>query len=197
MEKEQCFEFGRMGKPIGHQGALRLHHDTDDVSVYRGIKWILLELPGGLVPYAIKAFKTRPDDTVHLELEGIDSEEKAKSLQGMTCFLPLEVLPKLSGKKFYFHEIIGWSVVDSVHGAIGLMEDILEQGHQNLFKINHGGKEILVPVHDDFIDKVDRQNKELRLKTPAGLIELYVNDASEEEQDDDLHDLFDEPEENN
>jgi 16S rRNA processing protein RimM len=181
MEKDQCFEFGRFGKPVGHQGGIRLHHETDDVSVYVRIKWVLLELGNGLVPFAIKSFRLRTDDTVYLELEGIDTEEKARELQGIQAFLPLEALPKLSGNKFYFHEVIGWKASDTERGDIGIIKNVFESGHQHLFSIEFEGREILIPVQDAFIRDVDRQAKTMTFQTPEGLIDLYLSDTEDQE----------------
>ena len=40
---------------------------------------------------------------------------------------------------------------------------------------NENGKEILIPMNDEFIEKVDRPNQRIIVKTPDGLINLYVN----------------------
>ena len=39
--------------------------------------------------------------------------------------------------------------------------------------IEHQGREVLVPVVDDFIEKVDKKNREIRLRLPEGLLDLY------------------------
>jgi len=44
----------------------------------------------------------------------------------------------------------------------------------SLFEINRNGKEILIPVNDHFILKVDRTSKIIYLDVPEGLIELYL-----------------------
>jgi 16S rRNA processing protein RimM len=183
MEKDQCFEFGRLGKPVGHSGGIRLHHETDDARQYSKIKWMLLDISGSLIPHAIKSFRMRSDDTVYLEIEGIDTEEKARQVQGIQVFLPLELLPALSGNKFYFHEVIGWIADDVQYGEIGRITDILESGNQHLFSITKEGKEILIPVHDDFIDRVDRIEKRITFNTPEGLISLYLSNKEDEEED--------------
>ncbi|MEO9512162.1 MAG: hypothetical protein ABJN84_18115 [Flavobacteriaceae bacterium] len=35
-------------------------------------------------------------------------------------------------------------------------------------------KELLIPISDDIITKVDRKNKRIQVKTPEGLVELYL-----------------------
>ncbi|MCX6266534.1 MAG: ribosome maturation factor RimM, partial [Bacteroidetes bacterium] len=88
--------------------------------------------------------------------------------------LPITELPTLKGNQFYFHEIVGFQVVDQNHGNIGRIEDILELPHQSLFQIRYGEKEILIPIVDDIIQKVDRRKKLLMIEAPSGLIEIYL-----------------------
>jgi 16S rRNA processing protein RimM len=89
--------------------------------------------------------------------------------------LPLTLLPKLTGDQFYFHEIIGFKVVDRVFGEVGIIVKINETAAQPLFEIDREGKEIFIPMVDEFIKKVDRANKTIEVQTPDGLIELYLS----------------------
>ena len=71
-------------------------------------------------------------------------------------YLPLQLLPKLSEDKFYYHEIIGFKVVDENYGDVGIIIGINDSSAQPLFVIKNNEKEILsyrkVPeYHDDII----------------------------------------------
>jgi 16S rRNA processing protein RimM len=43
-----------------------------------------------------------------------------------------------------------------------------------LFQIINGEKEVLIPLIDGLVKSVDRKNKQLIIKAPEGLIELYL-----------------------
>ena len=88
--------------------------------------------------------------------------------------MPIDLLPKLSGDKFYFHEVIGFTVTDASFGEVGTIVHINDKAAQPLFEIDREGKEIFIPMVDDFIKKVDRESKTIEVKTPNGLIELYL-----------------------
>jgi 16S rRNA processing protein RimM len=83
-------------------------------------------------------------------------------------------LPPLEGNKFYFHEIIGFEVIDSEKGNIGKILGVYENAPQPLLSIDCEGKEILLPIIDEVILNVDRQAKQMSVKSPEGLIELYL-----------------------
>ena len=83
-------------------------------------------------------------------------------------------MPKLTGNKFYFHEVIGFTVVDANFGEVGQIVHINDKAAQPLFEIDRQGAEVFIPMVDDFIKKVDREKKIIEVETPQGLIDLYL-----------------------
>ena len=63
------------------------------------------------------------------------------------------MLPKLSGDKFYYHEVIGFTVVDANFGEVGQIVHINDKAAQPLFEIDRDGTEIFIPMVDDFHKK--------------------------------------------
>ena len=84
------------------------------------------------------------------------------------------MLPQLEGNQFYYHEIIGFKVQDIYFGEVGTITGVNDNTAQALFEIDHNGKEVLIPINDDFIKKVDRSTKTVTLDTPEGLINIYL-----------------------
>ena len=84
------------------------------------------------------------------------------------------MLPKLSGNKFYYHEVIGFSVQDSVHGHIGIIKGVNDSTAQALFEVEKGDKQLLIPVNDEIITKLDRAKRTIFVTTPDGLVDLYL-----------------------
>ncbi len=115
-----------------------------------------------------------------MKLQDVDSEDKSIELVDSELFLPIELLPKLSGNKFYYHEIIGFSIIDKEFGNIGIIDKVLDYPHQDVFSIKKDYKEILIPVSDDIIKNVNRKNKSIEIHAPEGLIEIYLDDKSED-----------------
>ena len=109
-----------------------------------------------------------------MRFEDVNTEAEADALIGAHLYLPLEFLPKLSGNKFYYHEIIGFTAEDKSFGKIGNITGVNDTTSQALFEIDRDGKQILIPIIDHFIKKVDRENKSILLNVPEGLIEMYL-----------------------
>ena len=87
---------------------------------------------------------------------------------------PLSQLPPLDGNRFYFHEVIGFTVIDERLGEIGTCQDFLEVSNNPIMQVNHNGTEILIPASQQFVTKVDRENRILHVSTPEGLVEIYL-----------------------
>ncbi len=59
---------------------------------------------------------------------------------------------------------------------LGLLKVLMILLLNLLFEIDRDGIEILIPMNDEFIAKVDRENKTIFVETPEGLIDLYLEE---------------------
>lgn len=172
MTKEECYFLGYISKPFGYKGQLVLFLDVDNILEYKDLDAVFVDTASGLVPYFISSIKLRERDAI-VEFENLSAEEATK-LVGKELYLPLELLPKLSGNKFYFHEVIGFEVQDKNFGGIGKIKTIYDNGPQSILSIENEGKEIMIPIVDQFILEVDREKKLLVVEAPEGLIDFYL-----------------------
>lgn len=186
MKKNECFNLGYIARKVGNHGELSFILDVDNPSRYKNLESVFVELNNSLVPFFIKKISIRGNSAT-VTIEGIDSIAKAEEIVKAGLFLPLSALPKLSGKKFYFHELPGFKVTDKNYGEVGIIEEVLDFPQQAIFKIKQDIHEILIPAKEEFIIKIDRKNKHIELNTPEGLIDIYIStkidDESEKESD--------------
>jgi 16S rRNA processing protein RimM len=142
--------------------------------------WMILQGTGSWMPFFIEKIQMRNDSAV-VKLEGIDTTERAADLLKAQLWLPLSALPPLTGNQFYYHEVIGFTVMDETHGNIGIVESVLDFPQQAILQVKKGDKEILVPVRDHILKKVDRKSRVIEVSTPDGLIDLYLGNLDDEE----------------
>jgi len=148
--------------------------DVDDIDPYKNIDAVFVEVNDELIPFALNKLRFKSRNTAIVEMEDITTEDEAIALIGSDLYLPLSFLPELTGNKFYYHEVIGFSVFDKNRGEIGLIDRIIDQSRQAIFVVKYKNKEILIPVTDEIITKVDRKNKTVKVNTPNGLIDIYL-----------------------
>lgn len=176
MTIDDCFYLGRVTKPWGVKGQVILFLDVDSPEEYAGLDSAFVEIKGKLVPHFFHIDQLNGNKAV-ATFEEIGADQ-ALELVGHDLYLPLDLLPKLEGNKFYFHEVVGFRVIDAEKGDIGTLEQVIEYPAQPLFQIMKNGVEVLVPVIDEVVEEVDREQKILRIKAPKGLIDLYLGDIN-------------------
>ena len=71
------------------------------------------------------------NNSARVKFEDIENESMASTIN-KEIFLPINELPKLDGKRFYYHEVNGFQVEDIRHGKIGEIEYINDQTPQHL-----------------------------------------------------------------
>ena len=135
---------------------------------------MFVSLGNTLVPFFILKSALHKSNLLRVTFEDVSGEAAADRLIGSELYLPLKFLPKLSGNKFYYHEVIGFTLQDIIHGDVGIVKGVNDLGAQALFIAEKDGKELLIPITDDFITKVDRDSKRIHIQTPEGLIDLYL-----------------------
>lgn len=174
MRREDCFYLGKIVSRHGYKGDLLVKLDTDDPREYENMESVFVSLGNNLVPFFITRSRLHKTNLLRVTFEDVTSEEAADRLMGCELYLPLSLLPKLTGNRFYYHEVIGFRLMDAAHGDVGTIKTVNDQGAQALFVAEKDGKELLIPVSDDFITKVDRGARTIHIRTPEGLIELYL-----------------------
>lgn len=174
MKKEDCFYLGKIVKKYSFKGEVLVKLDTDEPELYENLESVFIAAGNDLIPFFIEESSLHKSNLLRLRLEDVDTEEDADSLMKCGLYLPLSTLPVLSGNKFYFHEIIGFTVEDEHFGEVGVVAGVNDTTAQALFRIDRDGKEILIPMNDEFIKKVDRDNQVILVSTPEGLIDLYL-----------------------
>ena len=174
MTKEECFYLGKIVSKFSFKGEVLIKLDTDDPESFTKMESVFVDYNNNLVPFFIEKSSLQRSTLLRVKFEDIDTEEDADDLMKCDLYLPLSFLPELEGDKFYYHEIIGFTVKDSRLGDIGKITGVNDSSYQALFEIEKNGKKILIPVNDDFIEKVDKPGKTIEVNTPEGLIELYL-----------------------
>lgn len=174
MDKSSCFYLGKIVSKYSFKGEVLVKLDTDEPKIYENMESVFVSIGNNLVPFFIDKCRLHKSNLLRIDFEEVKTENDADRIMGSELFLPLSLLPKLTGDKFYFHEIIDFTVIDSVHGNIGIIKSVNDSTTQALFEIIKGDKELLIPINDDIITKVDRENKTIHVATPEGLVDLYL-----------------------
>ncbi len=176
MRKEDCFYLGKVVSKYSFKGELLVKLDTDEPDIYENMESVFVSIGNNLIPFFIDRCRLHKSALLRIDFEEVKDEPTANKMIGAELYLPLDMLPPLSGDKFYFHEVIGFTLIDDIHGDIGIIKAVNDSASQELFEAEKDGKELLIPISDDIIAKVDRKSKVIHVRTPEGLVGLYLGE---------------------
>ena len=175
MDLKDSIYIGQIAKLHGYKGGVSLFLDVTHPEEYMDMESFFIEIDGILTPFFVESFKLKNKGFAAVKFQGVDSEQEARSLLKKKVFIPESELKELDESNFYDHEVIGYEVEDIVKGEIGKVTAIADLKQNPLLVIEFKDKEILLPIFDGLIVKVDRKLKRLKVKAPDGLIDLYLN----------------------
>lgn len=188
MTKDDCFQLGHITKTHGLNGEVVFFLDVDDPSEYDDLDTVLIEVRGELTPYFIESLSINRDRAI-VALEDVDTLDEGKKLINCPIWLPLDNLEKITDPdRFYYHEIIGYQLIDAKEGPLGTVSSVMTMATQDLIAMDYRGQEMLIPINSAIVKTVDRAAKTLAVDLPDGLLAVYLtdagipDDASEEEE---------------
>jgi 16S rRNA processing protein RimM len=169
------FHLGYIVRTHGVKGDFIVMLESDTPERYKSLKVVYLEIEEVLKEYNITKISIKAKEkSAYLHLQGIEDMTTAENYLKFQLYLPLSSLPKLKGKKFYFHEVMGFIVVDKTLGALGPITSIFDRTEQPVIELEYQDKKVLFPLHPDLLIKIDREAKEFHVDLPEGLVAIYL-----------------------
>ncbi|MBD2767339.1 16S rRNA processing protein RimM [Hymenobacter sp. BT664] len=180
---DDAFLLGYIIKTHGLRGHVVAHFDVDDVTAYQKLKLVHLApaaTPTKLAEHPVEKVQPQAGSKVLLKLRGIDRIEDAEPLRGAQLYLPLTELPELAADQFYFHDVIGFTVVDENLGELGTVENFYELPQQDMLAMRYQGQEVLIPVVGELVSHANQEKRQLYVNLPDGLLDVYLKPSSRE-----------------
>ena len=179
MKKSDCFYLGIIARKYSYKGEIVIVVDSDEPELYANIDAVFVEYNDKLIPFFVEQISFHKGNQLRIKFEDIDSESDAADILKRHTYLPLALLPKLEGNKFYYHEIINFTITDINFGVVGKITAVNDSTAQALFVIKATDKsDVFIPIIDQFIKNVDRENKTITVETPKGLIQMNFEEES-------------------
>lgn len=168
----QYCHIGKIAAVFGVKGQLVLTHKLGKKSSLKGLDVIFLEMKTGeMLPYFIAETTIKNEAEIYIQLEGVNTREAAQALVNRPVWLPEADFKKYAAKTAAI-SLLGYHIIDG-STDLGEILEVIEQPHQILCRIDWKGKEALIPLHEDFVRKVDARKKQVLVQLPEGLMEIY------------------------
>ncbi len=118
----------------------------------------------------VKVRQRRPSGKkLLLTLDGVQSREQAEALRNVMVYIRGEEVPPLPEGEYYHHELLGMRVQSEEGQDLGVLEEILPTGANDVFLIRlPNGRELLLPVIVGILLDVDVQAQQIRVHVMPG-----------------------------
>lgn len=157
----------------GLKGELLLKHTLGKKTSLKGLQAIFIEeKKNAFIPWFIESTKIKSEEETYLKLESVNTREAAVKLTQKEIWLPEPDFKKFAAKTAPA-SLLGYQVLDN-ENALGEILEVIEQPHQLLCRIEMQGKEVLIPLNEEFLKKIDHRKKQVLVSLPEGLLDIYL-----------------------
>ncbi len=177
IKREDIIEVGSFNKPHGINGEISatFDYDFDEMS---GVSCYICDINGIYVPFFAEGSRPKNNQTILLKIEGMENDSDLKILINKKIYaLKEEVVVdnEFSGEdddELPLEYFIGYRIIDSSLGDIGVITDVDTTTDNFLFIIEKDDKQLFIPAVDDLIAEIDFDNKQLKMNLPEGILEM-------------------------
>jgi 16S rRNA processing protein RimM len=170
----EYIHIGKLVASFGLKGELILKHELEKKTIFKGVEALFVEQSkGNYLPYFIESSKANNLEETTVKLEGVNTKESAARLVSRNAWVIDTDFRKLVGKTAPI-ALLGYPLIKE-GSALALIEEVINQPHQVLLRITLEGKEALIPLHDETLQKIDHDKKEVHVILPDGLLEIYTD----------------------
>lgn len=168
MEKKHYLECGRIINIHGFRGTVKLESWCDSPDILADLPAVFVQEAGGYRPLSVKGASVFRQ-FVLMDLEGVDSEEKANALRGTVLYAAREDLPLEEGDHFIV-DLLGLEVRDADSGErLGVLFDINTRGARDLYIVRTETGDHMVPAVPEFVTRIDEDA--IYIRTIPGLLD--------------------------
>jgi 16S rRNA processing protein RimM len=166
---------GKLVATHGLKGELVLKHALAKKTDFKNAEAIFIEkVKDEYLPYFHETSIVKNNEETIVKLEGVDTKETAAKLLQKKVWLTTTDFEKLVSKNAPV-KLIGFSVFNNKKN-LGVIEAVIEQPLQILLQLTINNKEVLIPVNESTLKKIDRKKKEVHVDLPDGLLEIYLGE---------------------
>lgn len=155
MSDAELITVGRIVKPFGVRGQVRVQSLTDVPGRLEQLQNVILVLPTGR-QIETTVTDVQVDGRSHLlRFAAFSTPEEAQAYRGARLTIPLGPVPPAPEGHWYQFELIGLTVKDQTGAILGVVEDVLEYPSQHMFVVRGKGTEVLIPASRKWVTNVD------------------------------------------
>lgn len=172
MKKPRLIPVGRIARPHGVRGALKLYPYGETLAGQSSGDKLFLNSASRRTRSELTFVSLRSQGRVWVaQFEELTNVDEAREFVGEEVFLPEDRLPPTGEGEYYHYQLIGLSVETLQGRQMGTLRAIIETGGSDVYVVDFDGSEILIPAVEGVILDVDLVRQRMVIDPPEGLID--------------------------
>ncbi len=170
--RPQRVPIGRILRPHGVRGELKVELLSDEATRFDSVGKVTVTRNGvDLGEFEVTGWR-RLGRAIGLKLVGIDTPEAALPLRNALLEAPALPAESLPENTYFVYDLVGLHVVSESLEHLGEVVDVVQLPSGELLVVKAGETEHLVPLVQDFVKRVDLEEKLVTLHLVPGLLDL-------------------------
>lgn len=168
------FSYTKIGTIItkhGFNGSLILKVSGKYSNNLSIVDFLFIEINKKHIPFKLDSIKTFKNKSYKIKFNEVNDDAYANQLISKSVFIKSNDYPDLKKETNIYSAIMNFSAFNN-EAKIGEIININENLPQPVFEINYKSKIVMVPIHEDLIIKIDKENKNIFLRIPDGLLDI-------------------------
>tara|TARA_B100000035_G_scaffold147191_1_gene125480 strand:- start:52 stop:567 length:516 start_codon:yes stop_codon:yes gene_type:complete len=164
-------KIGTVVSKHGYKGSIKVSLLLSNIKAFQDIDFIFLDIDRCLIPFKVDEINSSSDNSIILKLQELNSDEDASEVILKNVYLDKKNSKFIDEESFFYNELLNF-IVFKDSKKIGKIVNINDKLPQPVFEILINDKKFMVPIHDDFIQKIDKEKKSIHIVIPDGLLEI-------------------------
>ncbi|MBR2860693.1 MAG: 16S rRNA processing protein RimM [Clostridia bacterium] len=154
---------GLIAKPQGIRGEIKVNSLSDRLDRFLELKYVFIEDKGNYTRYNVKGTRLG-DGCAFLFLEKIYTRDEAETLRNKYVCVDRENAIKLPEGRYFIFDLEGCSVVTDDGQDLGVVNEVMQPGANDVYVVKKGKEEILIPAVKSFVLDIDIEKKLITVK---------------------------------
>ena len=171
-DSEELIPVGKIIGTHGIRGQMKLHSYSGNFDSLSAARSVVIRKPdGSLSDFAFKSAKANNGKFI-ISLVDFDDICAVEPLVGSELCIKRADLPEPEADEYYWCDLIGLQVFTDDEILLGTVADILETGSSDIYVVQGGAREYLIPAIADVVKIVDLKTGRMVVTPLDGLLDL-------------------------
>ncbi|MBI5441636.1 MAG: 16S rRNA processing protein RimM [Deltaproteobacteria bacterium] len=174
MSKQRFVAIGRIGRPQGIKGDVRISSGGDVSRGLEGYTRFFVGRPGVgpdvEEPRPIEIERHRPQGRfLVVKFAGLGTPEEARTLLHWVLYVDRREMPPVAEDEYYYADLLGCRVIDEAGEELGRVADVFGTAAHDVLVVASPDGEWMIPVVSEHVVSWDFETGEVHVRRVGGL----------------------------